>query len=397
MYGPWEDNYDVDLGPIIINEYYHTDYVTLVKNITSPHPQPPPPSPVSDNNLISGKMQCDCSGVPSGRKCSNNAGLSTFRFQSGKRHRLRLINAGSSSSQQFSIDGHTMTVIENDYVAVRPYNTTIVTLGVGQRQDVIVTANGSPEDSYWMRSNITCFEARQPHALAMVYYESADTKSPPSSTPWPNPAPGCANDALEKTIPAYPMALPNSDKTITLEMTVRPNASGVWLWYMNNSTFHANLSSPVLSLAASGADSSTFEPSWNVYDMKSARSYRFISYNRTPGPHPLHLHGHNMYILAIGTGNWAGDIVRPENPLRRDVVIVPANGYVVWQADADNPGTWAFHCHVLFHASTGFGLDILEGQEQLQEMKVPKEMDQLCTDWDMFVERAGHEQIDSGL
>lgn len=73
------------------------------------------------------------------------------------------------------------------------------------------------------------------------------------------------------------------------------------------------------------------------------------------------------------------------------------HGYVVWQADADNPGAWAFHCHVLWHASTGFGIDILEGQEQLQKMQVPKEVDQLCTDWHAFVGREGHEQIDSGL
>lgn len=292
VYGPWEHDYDVDMGPIILNEYHHSDYVSIVKSVTSPHPQPPPPVPISDNNLISGKMQVDCSGVSGGQKCSNNAGVSVFRFQSGKKHRLRLINAGADSAQQFSIDGHTMTVIENDYVAVKPYNTTIVTLGVGQRQDVIVTATGSPTDSYWMRSNITCFQARQPQALAMVYYEAADTNKQPASSPWPNPAPGCVNDALEKTIPAYPIALPDPDKTVTLEMTFRPNARGIWTWFMNNSTFYTNYSSSVLASASSGAASSTFPSSWNVFDMGSARSYRFVSYNRTPGPHPFHLHGH---------------------------------------------------------------------------------------------------------
>ncbi|ETN46284.1 uncharacterized protein HMPREF1541_00468 [Cyphellophora europaea CBS 101466] len=398
VYGPWEKEHDIDLGPVIINEFHHTNYVSIVQNITAPHPRPPPPSPISDSNLINGKMQFDCARASRHRKCSTNAGVSQFRFQSGKKHRLRLINAGADSSQQFSIDGHTMTVIQNDYVAVQPYDTKIVTLGVGQRTDVIVTANGKPTSSYWMRSNITCFEAHQPQALGMIYYESVDTDLAPTSSPWPNSGPGCANDALEKTVPAYPMAVPQPEKTIALDMTTTPDARGIWRWYVNNSTFYGNHSSPVLNLAASGAAASAYQPTWNVYDMETARSYRFISYNRTPGPHPLHLHGHNMYVLAIGVGSaWDGKIVRPENPVRRDVVMVPANGYVVWQADADNPGAWAFHCHVLWHAATGFGIDIVEGKDALREMKMPPEMDGLCRDWKAYVGRAGEEQIDSGL
>jgi FtsP/CotA-like multicopper oxidase with cupredoxin domain len=59
-----------------------------------------------------------------------NAGLSKFRFQQGKTHRLRLINAGAEGIQRFSIDGHDMTVIANDFVPLQPYTTQVVTLGV---------------------------------------------------------------------------------------------------------------------------------------------------------------------------------------------------------------------------------------------------------------------------
>ena len=60
----------------------------------------------------------------------SNAGLSKFSFQSGKKHRLRLINAGADSVQKFTIDRHKMTVIANDFVPVVPYETKVVTLGV---------------------------------------------------------------------------------------------------------------------------------------------------------------------------------------------------------------------------------------------------------------------------
>jgi FtsP/CotA-like multicopper oxidase with cupredoxin domain len=77
-------------------------------------------APASDNNLINGKMSFDCSTLPVSDKtrCTSNAPLSQFRFTTGKTHRLRLINAGAEALQRFSIDGHTLTVIANDFVPV---------------------------------------------------------------------------------------------------------------------------------------------------------------------------------------------------------------------------------------------------------------------------------------
>lgn len=105
-------------------------------------------APRSDNNLINGKMDFDCSTVTDGTPCksrpdlflfykslsrasgTNNAGLSKFHFRHGKTHRLRLINSGAEGLQKFSIDDHEMTVIANDFVPVVPYETKFVTLGV---------------------------------------------------------------------------------------------------------------------------------------------------------------------------------------------------------------------------------------------------------------------------
>ena len=60
----------------------------------------------------------------------NNAPLSKFTFQKDKSHRLRLINGGAAGQQFFSIDGHEMTVIANDFVPIKPYTTKTVFLGV---------------------------------------------------------------------------------------------------------------------------------------------------------------------------------------------------------------------------------------------------------------------------
>ena len=136
----------------------------------------------SDNNLINGKGNADCSAATAaGYSCVPNAGLAKFSFTSGKTHRLRLINAGGEGIQKFTIDNHVMTVIANDFVPIVPYNTTVVTLGVGQRSDVLVTATGSSTDAVWMRSNISthCSKASKPNALAAIYYEDADNTTEP--------------------------------------------------------------------------------------------------------------------------------------------------------------------------------------------------------------------------
>ncbi len=130
IHGPRSAIYDIDLGPITLNDYFHRTYFDVLEDVVGAT-DPVRRRPASDNNLINGKMNFDCgsSTIPAA-KCTNNAGLSKFRFTSGKTHLLRLINTGSQGIQKFSIDNHMMTVIANDFVPVEPYNTTVVTLAV---------------------------------------------------------------------------------------------------------------------------------------------------------------------------------------------------------------------------------------------------------------------------
>ena len=72
----------------------------------------------SQNNLINGKGNFDCSTIKNNAtKCTPNAGLSKFKFESGKSHRLRLINAGAEGVQRFSIDEHELEVMQYDFVS----------------------------------------------------------------------------------------------------------------------------------------------------------------------------------------------------------------------------------------------------------------------------------------
>ena len=70
-----------------------------------------------------------------------------------------------------------------------------------------------------------------------------------------------------------------------------------------------------------------------------------VMINRTMMPHPMHLHGHAYQVVEIDGTRLAGAL--------RDTVLVPPGRRVVVAFDADNPGHWAFHCHLLYHLEAG--------------------------------------------
>lgn len=404
IHGPHEQfQYDVDLGPVFLQDWYHTPYLQIVETVMKPLSAGGNPKPASDNNLINGKMDFDCSTKAAGdnTKCTDNAGLSRFKFTTGKTHRLRLINAGSAGIQRFSIDGHNLTVIANDFVPVKPYTTQVVTLGIGQRTDILVTANQGPStSSFWMRSNIStlCSDANQPNALAAIYYDHADTSKAPTSKAWNIPDPGtCANDDLSLTVPVFPLNAATPSATQNLDINFYINSTGSFLWTLDGTSFRANYNNPVLLQVEKG--NLTFNPLWNVKNFGSNSTVRIIVNNPTPASHPMHLHGHNMQILHEGPGNYDGtSVVNPSNPQRRDVQLVRANGHFVMQFTLDNPGVWPFHCHIAWHVSGGLYANILERPADIQkEGNLPLVLQQTCTDWMRFTNSNAPDQIDSGV
>ncbi|KAI0540420.1 multicopper oxidase-domain-containing protein [Xylaria digitata] len=397
VYGPTNVKYDIDLGPIMVNDWWHEDYFTTVEKVMAPGFQG---RVFSDNNLINGRMNFDCAKVAAGdkAKCTNNAGLSKFKFQSGKTHRLRFINTGSEGVERISIDNHIMTVIANDFVEVQPYDTKVVTIGVGQRVDVVVKANGNPKSAYWLRSNLTsCSTANQPFALAAIYYDKAKMDAKPTSTAWNVPDPGtCANDDLAITKPFYPIPLSQPSWTQNMDIGVYRNASGNLLWTFGGVSARVDYNDPTL-LQVKNNDFQ-FEPDMHVINYGSNSSIRFIINNPTQAPHPMHAHGLNMYILAQGPGNYNGtEIVRPTNPMRRDVQMVQPFGHIVVQMDVVNPGIWPFHCHIAWHASAGFFSQMVFLPDQIRKYQIPASTTQTCRDWDAFTKEVAPNQIDSGL
>lgn len=402
-------------------DWYHDAYETIITKLLAPV-QAAPYRPYSDAGLINGKgfypcanvttSTCDNTGGPAdsdNAPCTNAtscsiAGLSEFRFTSGKKHLLRLVNTGAELFTVFSIDNHTLTVISNDFTPIEPYTTDFVTLSVGQRTDVIVEATGDPSESYWMRSTslAACHDTNNPDTRAIVYYENADTTALPSTTGYPLPSnPNCDNDPLTSTVPVCAMAVQDPVTTFTINITAADNATGSGKWLMNGVSFEGDYNAPVLLQVAQGNDS--FEPIWNVYDLGDAAVVRLILYNSFPPSHPMHLHGHDFQVLSSGTGYWNGTITNPSNSQRRDVQQITAGGttsdptYIVLQWEQDNPGVWPFHCHIAWHLSAGMYVNILERKDDIPSLDIPQDFLDTCTAWDAYEQNNIVNQIDSGV
>lgn len=340
---------------------------------------------VSQNNLINGKMAFECDKLTSGLPCKDGAGISKFRFTPGKKHLLRLINAGAEGQQRFSIDEHEMTVIAHDFVPVKPYKVTDLSLGIGQRADVIVKANAKLKKSYFMRASIQtdCTGSEQPDALAVIYYPGADQNALPTSVPQNNTMPDChaSNYPLAKTTPVFPIKVRNADFVKEIDIGIGQNATGHWLWTMNDVSFRANFNNPILLLANKG--NTSYPENWNVINTQNSKVVRIILRNRTGARHPMHLHGHNMQELASGSGlEWDGKITNPKNPARRDTHVIEGNGHYVFQYETDNPGVWPFHCHIAWHVSGGLYVNLMEQVTKIKKnMRIPQIMHQTCRDW----------------
>lgn len=65
--------------------------------------------------------------------------------------------------------------------------------------------------------------------------------------------------------------------------------------------------------------------------------------NDTMMQHPIHLHGHFFEVVNGHPGN---------HPLKHTVNVMPGSK-IAFDLTADNPGDWAFHCHLLFHMHAG--------------------------------------------
>ncbi|KQJ99779.1 laccase-20 [Brachypodium distachyon] len=90
---------------------------------------------------------------------------------------------------------------------------------------------------------------------------------------------------------------------------------------------------------------------------------------------PMHLHGHDFFVLAHGHGNYdARRDVKSYNlvdPPMKNTVQVPRLGWAAIRFVADNPGAWFMHCHFEFHIAMGMAAVFEVENGPTLEMSLP--------------------------
>ncbi|KAL3417370.1 Lcc2 [Phlyctema vagabunda] len=301
-----------------------------------------------------------------------------------KQYLLRLINTAFDSTFNFSIDNHHLQVISADFVPIVPYNTTSILVAIGQRYDVIVAADPDPtggplpeDGNYWIRTWRTdCFgeEDHSPGYETTGIIRYGESSGFPNTTAWPNIHTACADEPYDQLVPIMPWNVgPAANGIESLSVQGKSDQGTIYplaffsLGSDNFDPLRIDYGDPTfLNLNYTGA----WDPLWVVFPenytdtdwvyltLKGYQDYTF-------GAHPIHLHGHDFAILYQNETDKVptSKDLKTDNPPRRDVVLLPANGYVVIAFKTDNPGSWLMHCHIAEHASSGLAMQILERQQ----------------------------------
>ncbi|KAJ4380695.1 laccase, multicopper oxidase, benzenediol:oxygen oxidorectuctase [Didymella sp. IMI 355093] len=389
--GPATANYDEDLGVLPITDYYYTPAFTL--NEVAQHSQLGPPLP---NNIL-----------VNGTHVSPNGGgrYAKMTVTKGKKYRIRIINTSVDSTFSVSLDGHPFTVMTADFVPIKPYIASQLTLAIGQRYDVMINANQTV-DNYWFRvgygtacGNNTILNTGI-QLGAIVSYTGASSNNPTTTGVALRTA--CVDEDRFSLVPFVPNTVPSSAVGTAEKIDLTLQAGNVVRWHLDGTPLIVDWNNPTLETVLAGK--SDFYPNNNIHEMPNSNWYIWYI-ESTDGfqlPHPIHLHGHDFYVVGEGPGQWDGSVssLNLNNPLRRDTTTMPVNGYLVLAFPADNPGTWVMHCHIAWHASQGLALQFLERKgEIVGAIGSTADFKQGCDEWDGYWFPGNHpyNMTDSGI
>ncbi|KAK6217791.1 farnesyl cysteine-carboxyl methyltransferase [Pestalotiopsis sp. IQ-011] len=227
--GPAAADYDVDLGPLILQDSSHTPIFTAWAKL-----QEWGITHLFNNLLVNGTNTFDCSNVDDAN-CLGDGKKFQLSLEPGKKHLLRLVNVAADSQFRFNIDGHSLQVIASEFVPIKPCNADVITISSGQRYDIVIEANAAP-GNYWMRggwvSSKYCFGVANEHPEDMtgiVRYDAADTRLPLSTTATPPPE-TCADEPKESLIPCMSVNVSNLTEMFVEDFNVRLNHKGMFKW-----------------------------------------------------------------------------------------------------------------------------------------------------------------------
>lgn len=275
IHGPATANYDEDIGIVFLNDWDHQTVDELYSYAQTQGP------PTLDTGLINGTNMWDDGG-------------SYFEtsMEEGKSYRMRLVNGAADTHFDFMIDNHTMQVIASDFVPIEPYYTDVLSIGMGQRYDIIVNANMSAvADDFWIRAvpDSYCSENdNSNHIRGILHYGSST--STPSTTAVDYSENNCAGESSDNIVPYLAISPSTSaDSSDDLAVTIATNSDNLFKWYIGGTTFLVDWSDPTAQQVLDNV--TDFADSAAVYELPTADEWYYLIIETTLAvPHPIHIH-----------------------------------------------------------------------------------------------------------
>jgi CopA family copper-resistance protein len=296
----------------------------------------------------------------------------TGLFKPGERVRLRFINASAMSMYDVRIPGLQMTVIQADGQYIEPVTVDEFRFAVAETYDVIVTpqadqaytiaaesidrtgfALGTLAPREGMKGLIPAHRPRSLLTMAdmghnMDHGDHQMSQSSESTDHSGHDMHGGDHQVMQQNEPAEMKsgwadastpeghkALEYSDlRALGTQTDLRPAEREIvvtlggtmerFIWTLNGHKFG--------------------DPGFEPIKLNYGERVRLIFKNETMMAHPMHLHG--MFV-QLENGQPGEKL-----PNKHTVNVAPGTEYSVLLT-ADEPGEWAFHCHLLYHMSAG--------------------------------------------
>ena len=263
--------------------------------------------------------------------------------------------------------------------------------------------------------------ASDPPYTGIIRYNPNSTAEPSRTYPDPGSF-NCRDEPAELLVPIVPRNIDNvpaftsANSLYVANYNLTRDGAQVFNWEFTNNTLYIDWSDPSFSyLGLNGASTRTFpadyspifidgaDDDWVFFVIEGLYNLSHIPHgNPVPAAHPIHLHGHDFVILAQSNTTFDPNnyTVTTKNPARRDVAMLPANGYLIIGFQTDNPGAWLMHCHIAWHASAGLALQFIERAAEIPKYVskgVVSDYEQRCKAWGTFYDQSPAKQADAGI
>ncbi|KMT02191.1 hypothetical protein BVRB_9g207060 [Beta vulgaris subsp. vulgaris] len=360
--------------------------------------------------LINGRGQYNCSLLPNfGNSSSTQCKFSgteqcapqILQVLPNKTYRVRLASTTALASLNIAIGNHKMIVVEADGNYVQPFTVDDLDIYSGESYSVLINTNQNPNKNYWISIGVRGRRPNTPPALTILNYKPTSASKLPTISPPITPAWNDYNHSKSFTKNIFALMGSHTppatyDRRIAL-LNTQNRIDGFIKWAINNVSLvfppTPYLGSIKFGLKSGFDQTNPPENFPSSYDIMSPPAnpntttgsgvYR-LRYNTTVDIilqnanalganvseiHPWHLHGHDFWVLGYGEGKFTKDDEAKFNlknpPLRNTVVIFPY-GWTALRFVADNPGAWAFHCHIEPHLHMGMGVVLASAVERVQ-------------------------------